>query len=252
MKGGLKGDVNGDGSVNVADINKLIDYILRDLINSETMERGDVNGDGTINISDINAVIQIILDPGSGAKAPVNTADLLHINDLTLRPGETGTLFVTVDNAACYSALQCDIVLPEGLTLEGTTATGAYMLETGMVNEFTSRAMTYSMNQLPFSGDSQPVLTLTVRASAALTDMSHVTLTDVVLADVDGTAWYADDCTAMVNNASGINELNGPSKQVASVRYYNVAGQEMTRPEGMTIQVTTYTDGTRSATRQIK
>ena len=244
--------MNGDGAVNIADINKLIDYILGGKINSETMERGDVDGDNTINIADINAVIQIILGSGSAAHAPVNTADLLHLNDLELRPGETGELQVTLDNATQYSALQCDIVLPEGLTLEGASATGAYMLVTGMVNDFTSRAMTYSMNLLPFTSDSQPVLTLTVRADAALPDMSHVTLTDVVLADVNGVAWYAGDCSAMVNNASGINELNGFCKQVASVRYYNVAGQEMTRPEGMTIQVTTYTDGTRTATRLIK
>ena len=61
------GDVNGDGNVNITDINLLIDYILRNKINSETLQSGDVNGDGTINIADINVVIQIILG-GSGAK----------------------------------------------------------------------------------------------------------------------------------------------------------------------------------------
>lgn len=41
-------------------------------------------------------------------------------------------------------------------------------------------------------------------------------------------------------------------KQVASVRYYNMAGQEMAQPSGLTIQVTTYSDGTRTATKVIK
>jgi len=41
-------------------------------------------------------------------------------------------------------------------------------------------------------------------------------------------------------------------KQVANVRYFNVAGQEMAQPNGLTIQVTTYTDGTTSAVKVVK
>ena len=50
---------------------------------------------------------------------------------------------------------------------------------------------------------------------------------------------------------SSVNELTG-GKQVANVRYFNLAGQEMAQPSGMTIQVTTFTDGTRTATKVIK
>jgi len=56
--GGLKGDVNNDGEVNIADINAVIDMIL----SSNSDMRGDVNGDNEINIADINAVIDIILN----------------------------------------------------------------------------------------------------------------------------------------------------------------------------------------------
>jgi hypothetical protein len=48
-----------------------------------------------------------------------------------------------------------------------------------------------------------------------------------------------------------VNELNA-GKTVANVRYFNVAGQEMAQPEGMTIKVTTYTDGTTSAVKVVK
>ena len=53
----LKGDVNGDGEVNIADINAIIDMIL----SGRSDPSGDVNGDGEVNIADINAVIDIIL-----------------------------------------------------------------------------------------------------------------------------------------------------------------------------------------------
>jgi hypothetical protein len=50
---------------------------------------------------------------------------------------------------------------------------------------------------------------------------------------------------------TAVNELNG-EKTVAGVRYFNMAGQEMQEANGMTIVVTTYTDGTTSAVKVMK
>ena len=56
--------------------------------------------------------------------------------------------------------------------------------------------------------------------------------------------WAFDPNTA-------VEEVNA-DKAVANVRYFNVAGQEMAQPSGMTIKVTTYTDGTTSAVKVVK
>ena len=53
----LAGDVNGDGEVNIADINAVIDCIL----GGSTAAQADVNGDGEVNIADVNAIIDKIL-----------------------------------------------------------------------------------------------------------------------------------------------------------------------------------------------
>ena len=50
---------------------------------------------------------------------------------------------------------------------------------------------------------------------------------------------------------SSVNEMNA-GKTVANVRFFNVAGQEIAQPEGLTIKVTTYTDGTTSAVKVVK
>ena len=50
---------------------------------------------------------------------------------------------------------------------------------------------------------------------------------------------------------TGIDEMNA-DKAIAGVRYFNMAGQEMQKAEGMTIVVTTYTDGTTSAVKVMK
>ncbi len=51
------GDVNGDGEVNIADINAVIDMILSGRFDP----KGDVNSDGEVNIADVNVLIDIIL-----------------------------------------------------------------------------------------------------------------------------------------------------------------------------------------------
>lgn len=53
----VTGDVNGDGEVNIADVNAVIDIILGFTIN----DAGDVNDDGEVNIADVNTIIDIIL-----------------------------------------------------------------------------------------------------------------------------------------------------------------------------------------------
>ena len=55
----IKGDVNGDGEVGVADVNMLVNIILGGDDTSEG--RSDVNGDGEVSLADINEVVSIIL-----------------------------------------------------------------------------------------------------------------------------------------------------------------------------------------------
>ena len=57
--GFIKGDVNGDGAVNVSDVTALVNMILGTLPKDEA--RADVNGDGVVNVSDVTALVNIIL-----------------------------------------------------------------------------------------------------------------------------------------------------------------------------------------------
>ena len=56
-----KGDVNGDGEVNIGDVNCLIKVILGQENASKYEGRAYVNDDDEVNIADVNAVIAIIL-----------------------------------------------------------------------------------------------------------------------------------------------------------------------------------------------
>ena len=68
---------------------------------------------------------------------------------------------------------------------------------------------------------------------------------------VDGVTNKSDIVYLEVYPHTALPEM-GADKQVNSVRYYNMTGQELAQPEGLTIQVTTYSDGTSSAVKIIK
>ncbi len=53
----IEGDINGDGVVDITDVNALINYILT----AAGDEPQDVNSDGVIDITDVNVLINIIL-----------------------------------------------------------------------------------------------------------------------------------------------------------------------------------------------
>ena len=55
----LKGDVNGDGKINVSDVTALVNMILG--VIPKDLARGDINGDGNVNVSDVTALVNIIL-----------------------------------------------------------------------------------------------------------------------------------------------------------------------------------------------
>ena len=75
----MTGDVNGDGTVNITDVNLVINSILADSYSTEA----DVNNDGTVNVSDVNQVINLILGGGSQQDEIVPKEIALDFSDLT-------------------------------------------------------------------------------------------------------------------------------------------------------------------------
>lgn len=212
--GWIRGDVNGDGEVNIADINMLVFIIQGHVYSDDVMQRADVDENGEINISDINAVLAIIMSGSSHAPAHIDTDHQLRLDDVSIKPGEERTLNIVLDHAVDYSALQCDINLPQGLTLVGSAASREYVKETGNVEGTTQRTVVYSMNNRCFDADGQAVMTITVRADASLSSESQIVLSNVVLADNNNVGWHAADYVAHVNNTTGVDDLNAMADRV--------------------------------------
>ena len=57
----LKGDVNIDGRVNIADVTSLINYVLSGQADDLNLLAADMNNDGNINVADVTALINCVL-----------------------------------------------------------------------------------------------------------------------------------------------------------------------------------------------
>ena len=58
---GVRGDVNGDGSVNISDVTALIDYLLTGNASGINLSGADCDQDSSVNISDVTVLIDYLL-----------------------------------------------------------------------------------------------------------------------------------------------------------------------------------------------
>lgn len=265
----VMGDVNRDGIVDINDVTAIISLVLGTPTEDDLDTRAaDVSSDGVVDINDITAIINMVLG-NTSSKAPARlkainrerfaaTSDALTLSQVTLRAGETRTIEVALNNSERdYTAMQCELVLPQGVKL-----TAVEGLDRGSMHNYYSRAnavqdnvytlMGVSMGLHEFAGTEGNILRLTVTASDDFSAQgAEVALTNVVLV-TSRESFLADDALAKVNEGSGVEDVMA-GKQVANVRYVNVAGQESDMPfSGMNIVVTTYTDGTTSTVKVMK
>lgn len=80
--GNTPGDVNGDGSVSIADVTTLIDLLLN---GGEMTEQADVDADGQVGIKDVTVLIDLLLAGTSDDPAALEAPSILIIgNSFTL------------------------------------------------------------------------------------------------------------------------------------------------------------------------
>lgn len=94
-----------------------------------------------------------------------------YIEDFSIRAGETATVAILLDNEMEYTAFQADMYLPEGLTaVDGTFAltsrkTRTHNLSAVSQQDGAIRLMSYSLQVLPFVGNSGALVTFDLAAS---------------------------------------------------------------------------------------
>lgn len=141
----------------------------------------------------------------------MSARDRLFINDFSISPGESKTISVMLANDTTYCALQTDIILPAGLTIDlddgdyiiDLTSRKApdHVVSTNMLADGSIRVFVSSQNSRPFNGNSGAILTIDVTAASSF-EKGNIILTNSVLVEEDGTRHRLADETAKVNGGS--------------------------------------------------
>ena len=252
----LPGDANGNGEVSVIDIVTAAQYIIFQNPDPFLFEAADLNNDDQITVTDLALIANLVLYPTMNAPKRVPVLELseeqIHGNDIQLNVGETRTITITLDNLDEYSAFQMEVKLPNGLTANNfrmANQSGSHSCITSEDKDGMIRALCYSPSLAALDNDEKILLTFDVTATGNIG--GNIIMDGIELVTTTCQPVYLDAFAISVNQSSSVNEISS-GKSVAQIEYYNLAGQKLAEPtQGMTIVVTTYSDGSRSTQKVV-
>ena len=243
----IKGDVNNDGKVTVTDVVTTARYILNYNPEPFVFEAADMNGDGKITITDVVKIANLVLDQDYEEPTTLRSA---ASSDCMSGEANGNTVCINLDNAMQYTALQLDLTLPEGMTASDFALTErANNLNLTMKDKGNGkiRILAYTPDLKTIKGNEGALLTFNIDGTRGDIMVNHI---EVV--NLDGESRHLKGFSIAASNPTVINEM-AAVKAIANIDYFNLAGQQITEPaNGVTIVVTTYSDGSRSTSKVVR
>lgn len=220
----IPGDVNGDKKVNVTDVMCVANYIVGNTPEVFVEEAADVNASGSINITDLIAIANIAVGNSSAPalRAPkAATNDVLSLGDYD---PATGTIAINLDNATPYAGFQMDVILPQGVTLEGAELTGraaSHMLMTGVNPDGSIRLLGFSLNNDEITAGNDAIITLKVKADAAITANDNITVSDIFFTQSNEVESVLPNVSTSATVITAISQLGSDNQ---GVNVYDMKG----------------------------
>ena len=136
--------------------------------------------------------------------------DRLYIENFYIEPGETLQIPVLLDNDTAYSGLQTDLYLPAGLSLDmeydeyiidlTSRKSSSHSVASSMLSNGAIRIYVSSLTAREFTGNSGPIMTMSITAAPDFTGRAVIELKNSVCAEAIGTRHVLEDETCVVND----------------------------------------------------
>ena len=191
------GDSNGNGEVTVTDVANTVEQILEHPTERFIQKAADANSDGQITVSDVTATVGILLGWGdvagsrsSARRAATAQPAFFGIDEATMAPGGQQYVGLHLQPAASFTALQCDVFLPDGITIDQDdieSLSDVHVVSADKVSNGAVRIVMLSLgnDELPETVDG--VLKLSLQAAAdMLPGVYDIDIRDVRLVANDG------------------------------------------------------------------
>ncbi len=247
----LLGDANSSGDITITDVVVTARHILFYNPQPFVFDAADVNYDGQITVTDAVRIAYMVLNGtpmGIPSRMLASASNDRMIGTGAWVTGNTGTVSILLENALDYTAFQLDLYLPDGMTacnFRLTDRAGSHTLGTAIGDDGKTRVLCYSPTLQPIHGSQGAVLTFDVKGVAN----GEILADGIELVTTDGETVNLTPFTISFNEVSGISGAT-TSRTVTGVDYYNLAGQRVDHIDsGVTIVVTTYSDGTNAVTK---
>ena len=237
----IKGDLTGDGSVDVSDLTMLVNMILD---STTATDAADLNGDGEILVADATALISIILGTdanGAPAKAAATRAEEVATSTVSA-DGDGSTLLINISNPEYpFSAIQFDLDLPEGIEVEfdgeyyavdlgsRTSSRKHSYPECAYQEDGSLRVVIVSMSNALYSGTEGDVATAALKVNGAADGEYQFTIKNVVISApgskeklADHTGWIT-----VTGGVTGIDSITADGK-TTDATIYDLQGRKVT------------------------
>ena len=222
----LLGDVNADGFVDVMDVSTTIGYILGETPPVFIYPAANIMADSLIDVMDVSGITDLVLTgtheiikavQGQGVDLPGNsyptTTDRLAIDDLVLPAGQSRALEVKLVNDQPYTAMQCDVILPEGVSVDASrsaaTARAGHHTLCVEPTDYGCRIMLYSMAGHAIDGNNGTLINLMLQSDEYSQTGGSVRLANIILGRrYEG--FMAPSVEAYIDNLTGVDEVAAP------------------------------------------
>lgn len=114
-----KGDVNGDGAVDGADVSVLLEMVLEGGLTDEQVVAADLNGDGSVDGGDVSILLDIVLSGDGGGSS---SAPLRKLARWDIYPSAEGGINVKAENGAVATVYSLNAVKLAETTVEEGSA----------------------------------------------------------------------------------------------------------------------------------
>lgn len=261
------GDANSDKQVNVTDIVYIADYILGNADPAFNFLAADMNEDEDITVTDIVYVADKILAGTNGAKAMRSKAvsraaaneATLSILPFTISQGNSKTVTLDMTNPGCeVTAFQCDVYLPEGLTIDKTkkgkynisfdadterTDASCHTLSAALQDDGSVKFLCYSVDKDPFEGNNGAIVDIPLTAAASMVDGEYdIRIENIIITCTDKSEIKPSAVTTKVTVGNPTSlKLQSTSNAVDAV--YNISGQQQS-VAGNGVNIIRMNDGT--------
>lgn len=218
IKNAIKGDANGDGLVNVGDYVTTANYIMELNPVPFVFAAADVDENETIDVGDLVGITNIIMGEYQETVEPEPEREVMLagscVNDAT------GTCIMTLDltNDVDITALQMDVTLPDGMSLQRAELTSRAADHNLVVNTSDNgrvKLLASSLVNADLQGNEGALLTITLVNNGS--GSGDVAFDNIVLAERDMTTHRVG---AFKVNAQG----SGVREITSDVRIYAQGG----------------------------